>query len=472
MVRQSEVIMRDEEVKFDGLMRSHDLSRTAMLLIAAASALRFASGSTVLLSYIALAGLAVLGRQNTIYALALSWFFSMLNPELVPEGSAGLGRYFVIAGGLVAVAMEVLRGQRYVRVVLRDPAFLVAVLLWIFVIGHSILVSPMLDVSLLKITSWLFSVLIMITAWFSLDDALFDRTVEGLYKGLAAVAFLSVPLLFLRSGYSVNGTGFQGVLNHPQGMGMTMAFLSVWAIARVLTSVRVSGISYLVAGIASLFVVLSEARTGGLSVFFSLSAAVFWFVFFSPTPLSRTIPGLSGGRAGLLYVAAAAALVAFGPQLMDFMHEFLSKSGRADVGGVVDAYDKSRGLVMYRMLSNIQEEWVVGIGFGVPSIPGDLFIQRDPVFGIPIGASIEKGVAPLAVVEELGVAGAIIVFAWISVIFSSAAAGGFVATSVLLCALCLNLGEYVIFSPGGQGLLLLLLVSLIYVNGRRKAKGL
>ena len=53
------------------------------------------------------------------------------------------------------------------------------------------------------------------------------------------------------------------------------------------------------------------------------------------------------------------------------------------------------------MISNISQNPLTGIGFGISSSPADMNITYFSEFNIPIGASIEKGVLLVAVMEEL-----------------------------------------------------------------------
>lgn len=113
---------------------------------------------------------------------------------------------------------------------------------------------------------------------------------------------------------------------------------------------------------------------------------------------------------------------------------------------------------MRQMWSNITRQPWQGIGFGVASRPEDMHITRDPVLGLPVGASIEKGVMPLAVLEEVGIFGFLMVSTWLAFLLIGSVRSGFGSMAVLLTALALNLGEYTLFSIGGFGMLPMLLM--------------
>jgi hypothetical protein len=153
------------------------------------------------------------------------------------------------------------------------------------------------------------------------------------------------------------------------------------------------------------------------------------------------------------------------PRVKGEINHFITKSGRADVNGVLQAYQDSRGGKIDAMLGNIAEHPLRGIGFGIASDPYFMVVQRDPYFGLPVGASVEKGVAPLAVLEELGVFGAGLVGFWVLRLLTRSARGGLAPFAVCLTALLLNMGEATLFSPGGFGLLPLVLYGWAYASG-------
>ena len=64
---------------------------------------------------------------------------------------------------------------------------------------------------------------------------------------------------------------------------------------------------------------------------------------------------------------------------------------------------------------------------------------------------------PLAVLEELGVFGALVVMTWLLALLRRGARAGVAQFAVMLTLLLVNLGEYMFFSVGGMGMLLLIL---------------
>jgi hypothetical protein len=138
---------------------------------------------------------------------------------------------------------------------------------------------------------------------------------------------------------------------------------------------------------------------------------------------------------------------------------YISKSGRADATSIAEAYEVSRGPKIEDMWVNIQDKPFLGIGFGIASKPEQMLVVRDPLLGLPISAAVEKGVLPVAVLEELGALGLQLVALWLwNLIRRAARRGGFTSLTVLFVALLINMGESVLFSPGGMGLLVLIMI--------------
>jgi hypothetical protein len=113
------------------------------------------------------------------------------------------------------------------------------------------------------------------------------------------------------------------------------------------------------------------------------------------------------------------------------------------------------------MLDSVKQKPLTGIGFGVPSEGGlSTPIVYDPIFNLPIMATVEKGVMPVAVLEELGIPLGIIVYLWLAWLFVLAARGGAVAFATFSASLAVNAAEAMFFSPGGAGLFFLVIASM------------
>jgi hypothetical protein len=431
--------------------------------IAAALVMRLASGPTANLSYLALAAYALLGRAYAIRALALSWLFTMINPGIAPEASADtVGRYAVLAAAAGSVLISRIAATRKPRV---NRLARATIALGIFIVGHSLLFSPMVAVSVLKALSWTVAMATSAAAWSGMPDSQREDVSRQLFWGLVVLLVASLPLAALPVGYLRNGTGFQGWLNQPQAFGEAIAHLGGWAAGRLFGEARPPWwlVGLVAACLALIF--MSEARTGGLALVFGVGLAVLTAPRFAGRPFGEMLPGLKSKRVWLVLIAALFSGLALAPIIEGRVHYFMTKSGRVDVDSLVGAYDDSRGGKIDAMVGNIVDHPLTGIGFGIASDPAVMVVKRDPVLGLPIGASVEKGVAPLAVWEELGLLGAIAVGLWLLRLLRGGARCGLAPFAVCLTALMINMGDATLFSAGGFGLLPLILFGWAYASG-------
>jgi len=427
--------------------------------------LRIYSETTANLSYVVIAAYALFGRKNAILALTMSWLVTMINPGLAPETSLGaIGRYLVI----FAAALSVLIRSRFVSSWQMNPLTASTLGLGAFIILHSMIFSPMFDVSILKALSWAIAIITIFGAWTGLSDTERNLTNKILFIGLIGILALSLPLLILPQGYFRNGSGFQGILNHPQAFGPTMALLGAWAAGQSLGERRPTWLALGITALCLVMIVLSEARTAGFAMVLSVAAAAVMATLISGKQVTTVLPGLKSRRFLVVAFCVVTGAIAIVPMLMSVAADFITKSGRIQAGGLLQVYELSRGAVIDAMTVNIRQTPWQGIGFGIASDPLLMSVVRDPILDLPVAASIEKGVMPLAVLEELGIVGFVLVAGWLWVLFRLCARGYVGSLAVYFTILLSNFGESVFFSPGGLGMLQLVLLGWAVSMGLKK----
>ena len=421
--------------------------------------MRIASTPTANLSYLLLAAYAMFGRVQAIQALALSWLFSVISPGIAAEATQGtVGRYAVLfaAAGSVLLRSGSLFRSRDIRI---NRVVFATILLGIGIVLHTLLFSSMKSVSLLKSVSWTVACATLITAWSALSLDQRQVLAKQVYGGLVLVLVLSMPLLGNGLGYLVNGMGFQGVLNHPQAFGPTMAILGAWTMGRILTSPRPDFRMMGLFAACLVMIVLSEARTAGFALVLAILTASVVVQVLTRKRFVVLFPAIRSRRFQMAALLAFAVMLVAAPMLTGILQGYVAKRGGST--DITEAYERSRGGLIDQMVANIRKDPWRGVGFGVASEPTEMVVSYDPVLGLPVGASIEKGVLPLAVVEELGIPGALAVLAWIWLLVRRSIQGaGLVPLALLFTALLLNMGEMMLFSPGGMGLLLLVVIGL------------
>jgi hypothetical protein len=338
--------------------------------------------------------------------------------------------------------------------------------LGILMLVHSWLFSAVVDVSVLKIFSWVTVVLTLLSAWGALATdqrfALFNQ----LQRGLVWLMLLSLPLLAIPSiGYLINGTGFQGLLNHPQAFGPTAALVGVLTGGRMLGERKPAWRDIALLSLCLILVVLSEARTAGVAMVVGLLGSVFLSPVFAGVSSRQMLPGLRSRRFYIVVLMVVAGVIVAGPVIAGKLSNYLFK--RTDATSLIQAADDSRGALVEKMFMNINKDPWTGIGFGIASDPANMEVVRDEVLGLPLSALVEKGVMPVAIVEELGIFGALAVLGWLLLVLRRGAHSGVPQFAVLITLLLVNFGESMLFSVGGMGMLLLVLLTGAITGERR-----
>lgn len=417
--------------------------------------MRVASSASAGACYLVLSIYALGSERNAIRALALAWLMTMWNPTLgpVPAG-ASVGRFVVIGAAALSCLLRWRSSLGGLSVS--------SVALWSFALGaffvvHSLLFSELVAVSLLKAISWTVTMVTLVTAWTRVRKQEHEGVIGDIRNLLLFVALASFPFLAMSQGYARNGSGFQGILNHPQALGPTMAILASLTLSEVLMDRRPTFLQLAVLTLSVGFVLASEARTAGFAMLFGSVLAALIFSSGSTRQRLGIFVGLRSRRVivalglGLLLGLFQAGRVERG------LKGFVGKRGGPTQ--VIEAYESSRGPLIAEMWKDFLKEPIFGSGFGLPGSSKRLEVAYDPATGLPTAAPVEKGVLPLSVLEELGVVGFVAVGVWVWGGIRRSAVGGLTSFMVVLTCLLTNLGEATLFSPGGMGLLIMICVS-------------
>ncbi|PTB95384.1 hypothetical protein C9974_00490 [Marinobacter sp. B9-2] len=433
-------------------------------LIAISCIFRVASDTTLPIAYFLLAVCCFLGAQQVILAILFTWLFSMLNAGLGFAASDFVfGKYIVFVSASASMFFRSYFNRfKNFGVRISKPNFSI-LMLFAILMAHSILFSMFPVLSLLKLTLWGMVFCTLISAWtyMSLEEK--DRLHDILLNILLLVLVISLFLVASPTGYLSNGSGFQGILNQPQVFGATAAIVSTLIFSVVIRRRNnLFAWFFFIFGIAMIF--LSESRTAGVALILTIAISSIIFMFERRGSFFQTFRGLGSVYSVVVGVLGVVVILSSYSFISSYFENYISKGGRdGQFGGISESFEDSRGFLVLRMVNNISEYPFFGIGFGVGSDYDSFEMNVHRVFGLPISAPVEKGVLPIAIIEEFGLFLSAIIFLFMFLAIIRAANYGFYGISLIFLVYLLNIAEAMLFSPGGMGLLVLVFYSSMIV---------
>jgi len=283
----------------------------------------------------------------------------------------------------------------------------------------------------------------------------------------AMMLIISLPFYFIPSiGFSKNERGFQGILNHPQAYALFLSPFAALLIGEVVYNARRTAVNIVLLGITIVSIILTQGRTGVLSVITSLAIIVVLVLAFKKSAW-RTIarPLREPGILILMMFLAIFLLIKY-DKIQQAAMKFLLKS--KDNRELAESFAASRGILIEIQIANIEKHPLLGIGFGLPSIQNALVVERDPLFSLPMGASVEKGIAFVAVFEETGLIGGCLFLLFLLSLFKYFIRKAAIPIAWMgVAAIMTNVGEATFFSIGGMGLLIWLLIGLATISNNK-----
>lgn len=421
----------------------------------AALVLRVIPGPTKILAYVWSVVYALGGRRQAIMALVSLWLFNMFTHAFgKPPPAAAMFRHLTVFAA--AISVLVIHTAKPPRS--RTPVLLAwTAALNVLLVCHSLVFSTMPDVSVLKALSYSMTIYVLLAAWSRLSPSERSATENQLWGVMYGLCVLSAPLVITGAGYFKNGLGFQGLLEHPQAFGPNMAILAVWLFATWVTDRRMRMGLKVVLALSLAWIYLSAARIGATVFIVGSVTALIAGPVTAVMNHSARVPRILKARLAFLVAGLVMLIAVGGPYLAEKVGKFIAKTGQST--GAVEAAWESRGFIIEIMQQNIRQYPLTGIGLGVASTPdGFSSLVRDPFFGIVIMAAVEKGVLPVAMVEELGWPLALLYAPWFFALLVLAMRAGPRYAGVCAAALTQNISECVFFSPGGGGLIIQMIV--------------
>lgn len=404
---------------------------------------------------------ALRGRKEAIQGLALMFLILMAGVAWGAKDVVGDIRWLVLFAAAISAGRGLTSGFKLKEHVL--PIVVMVSFYAVIFIVIGVLVSRYPTISVFKLISfWLGAVTLM--ACFSQAKVSKNYWRFWFSGWFFAILFCGVLCIAWGGGFLKNGTGFEGMFDHPQTNGVVLGTGAAFFLSQYLlrsTDGKLEGLLGLFMVVAVYF---SQSRTGlfALMLAASLSCFLLWLKYRQKLSRTRLFK-----HTLLLGIGAFCIVAALPFQVSSLMSEFVSKGGD-DSKELSSAFTESRQDLVDRGMANFRQNPVVGIGFGAPS---SNFTKIKTFMGFPIGASVEKGFLPAAVLEETGVLGAVGLSLLLVLIFLKQ-----LGTSIpyflwpMSTAILCNLGEAMFFSIGGLGLFVWMMIGLTIAGDGAKAK--
>lgn len=404
---------------------------------------------------------ALRGPRQSLEALSLSCLATFLNPGIYTLSNSGeVLRWGVLLASFFSVSLRFILLKQ-----IKFPKTWWWLLGFVLVAaGLSFFTSYAFDVSLFKIITFFMGTTTILLGFHMTSDSP-EYWRSWFLAIFLIVVVLGFPLLFNPLGYFRNQRGFQGLLNQPQAYGAFLGPLCVWLLSMLLCKECKGAFWWVFLGAAFASLVATQSRTGMFC--FVISPIVVVAIKMAKGDIS-----FSSVQRALRY--GAIFLLLFMPifylsrgSVMKMINDFLYKNTAQET--IDDALYASRGFIVIRSFQNFLANPILGIGFGLASDPATFVVRRNASVGLPLGASVEKGVLLVAILEEVGIIGFLFFAIFLaSLLFPTFRRGASFSSAILAVSVFLiNFGEAVFFAVGGMGLWMWLLIGVSRTMSRK-----
>lgn len=421
-----------------------------------ATILRVASQPTSALAYVVLAGWALTGRRQAILSLFFCWLFNMISHVFCGSPLLAAQLRFVI---FFAAAFSVLlHGPSRSSTTKVGGIAAATIPLLILIVVHSMVASLITDVSLLK--SMMFSIVFMtvLCGWAWMAPAERHLTIQTIFGSLMLVVLFGLPMRLVGRGSLGSTNFFCGVIYHSQTMGIIAATVAAALTAQCLTIRPLRWWRVLLLGLAVVELYWTGSRASAVAMAGGVGLAFIGQLFGSVLFVRGENPRIVAARLGVAGLLFVLLMIVAGREFAGGMRQFVVKYGEKENASLLEQGMSTRQGLIDMMSENIRRHPLSGIGFGVGSTPDRRAnIVRDPYLGLPLMATVEKGVLPIVILEEFGIPLGVMVYFWIGLLALCASRGGIVPFAVFLTSMLTNLAESSYFAPGGVGLLAIIL---------------
>ena len=413
-------------------------------------------------------GLILWAARGTVFALqsiSLATIVIYTNSNIAAENTIiSKLKWILLAITVIRILIERIKEHdRIPKVVLSFFAFLFA----IATTGYA--ASANYAVTIFKILVFVVGVFIPIFG-FSLKVREYDWA-SWFYTLFFTVLILSLPLMFFRVGYDITGRYFQGILAHPQAFGVFVAPFAAWMLIEYLSnSGRRDFIIIFLLTLLGLFI--TKARTSILA--FSLGVAATFIAGLRNQETGRIFTRkkfvfIFGAILAVSIVSLLYAQDRITSGMMGYMVKGYKVKSEANMDEVWRGIQYSRGEQIEQSIENFLWNPAIGVGFGMTDRFGIKIKDRGEFLDIPLSTDSEMGFIFLAVLGQTGIIGSILFIVFLYQLYRPILTyghPGWIALSTT--AFFVNFGETVLFSSGGLGAFIWLLISFAYLESIRK----
>ncbi len=282
-----------------------------------------------------------------------------------------------------------------------------------------------------------------------------------------AVLVVSLPLLPLGLGYSRGAGGFNGVMNHPQALGIFLVMTGSATFASAFKVPRL-GRALIAIGVAQwCLIFITGARTALVAI--ALGGVVYLLETFVRGGRGSQIRHLSPHLVAIALMGLVLVIIV-SPRIRDSFAAYLQKGDKESFVSAdnreLALRESSRGGQIFDDLELAEEHPLLGFGFGVgPDSESNMAGNGAQLGGIPLSAPVEQGFLPLASVAQIGIIGSCFVLVLLIVIYGLARRESGESSALFAAVLGVNVGEMIFYSPGGLGLFMWVLLMLFAASG-------
>jgi len=423
-----------------------------------AMVLRVASAPTSALAYLLICAWALTGRRQAIVSLFLCWQINISTHAFC--GPPLFGAQFRFLVFFVCAFSVFLYGPSRSTTTKATTLLKVTLPVLFLVVAHSIIFSLIADVSLLKSLTFSIVFVTAVCGWSWMSPADRHIAIQTIFGGLMLGILFSFLMKLTGRGMMGGTAFFAGVYYHSQVLGGTAALVAAILTVQCLTIRPLRWWRIGLLGVSLLDLYWSGARIALLSYVGAVAIGFIVQMVSSVLYLRGANPRIVAARLGAAGVLLLVLCVFGGQQLTRGAKQFLLKYDEKEDVSLLEQGLSSRQGLIDAMKSNIDRYPLTGIGFGIGSTPhARSNVQRDPILGLPLMATIEKGVLPIMILEELGIPLGFLVYLWIGMLALCATRGGILPIAVFAAVMLTNVAEAAFLSPGGVGLLSIILVA-------------